>query len=121
MKIETSLKLFLMLFIFLFSLMCAKQLTDRELIELAAKENSNGNTEKAVTLYEELLRVYPDSEYNSTALFMIGYVCANQLGDNKKAKRVYSEFLEKYPDSELVNSVQFELENMGKTPEEIIK
>ena len=121
MKSGMVLKLFLLLFIFSLSLVCSKQYTDREMIELAARENSNGNPEKAVTLYEELLRVHPDSEHNSTALFMIGYVCANQLGNIEKAKRTYNEFLEKYPDSELASSVKFELANMGKSPEEIIK
>ena len=55
------------------------------------------------------------------SLFMIGYLSANQLGDNTKAKRIYNEFLEKYPDDELVSSVKFELQNIGKRPEEIIK
>jgi len=122
MNARVLLNLFLIiLLVSAVSLDCSKKLTDREMLELAQRENSRGNPEKAVSLYEELIRIHPDSEFCPVALFMVAYVNANHLGNPEKAKKVYGEFLEKYPDNELVSSVYFELENMGKSPEELIK
>jgi len=120
MRSRTLLKLFLLFFISSVIFVCGKKLTDKELIELAQKEYGRGNHEKAVSYYEEIVRIHPDSELCSTALFMIGYVNANELKDYEKANKVYSEFLEKYPENELVSSVNFELENMGKSPEQLV-
>ncbi|NVM03077.1 MAG: tetratricopeptide repeat protein [Candidatus Helarchaeota archaeon] len=121
MKSSSLLRLFVLLLIFSLSFDCSKKLTDQELLELAQRENSRGNPEKAVSLYEELIRIHPDSEYSPMALFMIAYINANELGNHEKARNVYKEFLEKYPDNELVSSVNFELKNMGKSPDELIK
>ena len=121
MIVRTTLTLFLILLIALIAVNCSKHFTDKELVELANKENSKGNSEKAIEYYERLLREFPDSEHAQMALFMIGYVQSNELRDYNKAKIVYQEFLEKYPNSELAVSVKFELDNMGKSPEDLIK
>jgi len=122
MKLRSLLNIILIMFLaFFVSFDCSKKLTDKELLELAQKENSKGNNEKAIKLYEKLIRIHPDSEYSPMALFMIGYINANEIKDYERAKKVYAEFLEKYPTSELANSVKFELENMGKSPDELIR
>ena len=121
MVVRTTLSLFLILLIALFAVDCSKKFTDRELVDLAQKENSRGNPEKAVEYYERLLREFPDSEHAQMSLFMIGYIQSNEIRDFNRAKIVYQEFLEKYPSSELAASVKFELDNMGKNPEELIK
>ena len=122
MKLRSLLNIILIMFLaFFVSFDCSKKLTDKELLELAQKENSKGNNEKAIKLYDELIRIHPDSEYSPMALFMIGYINANEIKDYERAKKVYAEFLEKYPTSELANSVKFELENMGKSPDELIR
>ena len=120
MNSRTLLKLFLLFFIFSIIFVCGKKLTDKEMMEFAQKESLRGNPEKAVSYYEKIVRIHPDSELCPTALFMIGYVNANELKNYEEASKVYSEFLEKYPESELVSSVNFELENMGKSPEQLV-
>lgn len=122
MKFRFLLNIILIMFlVFFVSFDCGKKLTDKELVELAQNEGSRGNSAKAIELYEELLRIHPSSEFGPMALFMIGYLNANEIKDYEKAKKVYAEFLERYPNDELASSVKFELQNMGKSPEELIR
>jgi TolA-binding protein len=62
---------------------------------------------------------YPDSEKTPNAIFMIGYIYANELQDNDKAREAYEYFIENYPDNVLVQSARWEIENLGKSLEEI--
>jgi len=50
---------------------------------------------------------------------MIGYIYANDLNDYDKAKASYEKFIELYPDHMLVPSAQWEIENLGKSLDEI--
>ena len=54
-------------------------------------------------------------------LFMAGFVQANDLHDYDAASETYNLFLKTYPDHELATSAKEELDNMGLTPEEILK
>ena len=45
----------------------------------------------------------------------------NDLRQKDKAKTLYESFLTKYPNHELAKSVQFSLDNIDKSPEQIIK
>ncbi len=76
---------------------------------------------KAADLFREVYDKYPNSEKAPTALFMAGFVLANNLNKFDEAKKTYQLFLEKYPDNQLAKSAKEELNNMGLTPEEILK
>ncbi|GIV45488.1 MAG: hypothetical protein KatS3mg036_0306 [Ignavibacterium sp.] len=52
---------------------------------------------------------------------MAGFICAENLKDYKRAEYYYKKFLKAYPDHELASSVKVELDNLGKSPEEILK
>lgn len=79
------------------------------------------NSLKAVETYTKLYQDYPNSEEAPKALFMIGFVQANELFQYAEAKKTLSAFLEKYPQHELKFSAQIELENIGKSPEEVFR
>ncbi|SVA84776.1 uncharacterized protein METZ01_LOCUS137630, partial [marine metagenome] len=49
----------------------------------------------------------------------IGYVFANILFDYKSAEIEYMLFLDRFPNHELAPSIRFELENLGKSIDEI--
>ena len=53
-------------------------------------------------------------------MFSTGFIYANNLNQVDSARAAYTLFLEKYPQSELAASAKGELENLGRTPEEII-
>lgn len=78
--------------------------------------------EKAVKEYRKVASSYPDSRFAVNAQFMLGYVYANFMEDFEKARQEYETFLELYSDradSGLVQSVRFELENLGEELDQI--
>jgi TolA-binding protein len=54
-------------------------------------------------------------------MFLKAFVYEDQLHDLNKAKKYYEEFLEKYPDSDFADDARISLQNLGKSPEELIK
>ena len=77
--------------------------------------------EKSVSLFRKIYDDYSESSYAPTGLFMSGFVLANELNYYDKATETYKLFLEKYPNHELATSAEEEVENMGLSPEEILK
>lgn len=76
---------------------------------------------KAASLFREVYDKYPNSDKAPTALFMSGFVLANNLNRFDEATKTYQLFLEKYPNNQLAKSAKEELNNMGMAPEEILK
>ena len=80
--------------------------------------------EQAVNEYKLVVGNYPESRFAVNAQFMIGYVYANFLNEIEMARKEYTRFLDLYADkadSGLVQSVRFELENLGRDLNEIPK
>jgi len=75
----------------------------------------------AVRYYKEVFnrdKKFPDAPQ---ALFMAGFLEANELQDYKNAKKTYGLFIKTYPDNELVASAKTELKTIGISPEDILK
>ena len=79
------------------------------------------SNKKAVEYYRDLYKNFPKSEDAPKALFMSGFILANNLNKFDEAKLTYQTFLEKFPKHELAPQIKMELENLGKTPEEILE
>jgi len=86
--------------------------------EVAKSIRSN---QKALSLYDWILEEYPNYEKAPTTLFIKGFIIENELKNVDLAKTVYNEFLTKYPQHDLADDVQFLLDNLGKSDEEIAK
>ncbi|HEX2962506.1 MAG TPA: tetratricopeptide repeat protein [Ignavibacteriales bacterium] len=76
---------------------------------------------KAVEYYSRIFKEYPKSAEASTALFMAGFIQANYLKDFNAATASFKQFLSSYPNHEMSPSAQAELDNMGLSPDEILK
>jgi outer membrane protein assembly factor BamD (BamD/ComL family) len=76
---------------------------------------------KADSIFNSIYLTYPESDEAPLGLFMSGFIQANELEDFQRATVTYNTFLEKYPNHELAVSAKEELENMGLSPEEILK
>ena len=85
-------------------------------------KNLSGNESllKSVEVYKKIFDKYPGSKESENALFMAGFIQANELNDLKSAKETYELFIEKFPEGSLVDDAKVELENLGKSPEEIL-
>lgn len=86
--------------------------------DLSAKTN---DVHSAIQLYEKLVQEYPDSRHTPLSIFLQGFIYENQAKDPLKARPYYEKFLANYPDHALAADVAFSLENLGKTPEELIR
>jgi TolA-binding protein len=86
--------------------------------DLASK---SGDVHSAVNIFGKLVKTYPDHRNTPVAVFLQGFIYENQAGDPMKAKPYYEEFLSKYPDHPMAPDVSFSLENLGKSPEELIR
>jgi TolA-binding protein len=71
--------------------------------------------------FREVYDKYPNSEEASKALFMSAFILANELKRYDDATEAYKLFIEKFPRNPLAVSAQEELDNMGLSPEEILK
>ncbi len=76
---------------------------------------------KSLGLYDWIIDKYPDYEKTPTSMFLKGFIIENNIGDEDKAREVYDAFISKYPDHELADDVQFLIDNLGKTDEEILE
>jgi tetratricopeptide (TPR) repeat protein len=76
---------------------------------------------EAIRYFDRVYSDYPDFEKAPYAYFLKGFVLENQLGDIQNAEAIYKDFLAKYPDHTMAESAQFALNNLGKSPEELIR
>ena len=93
-----------------------------ELLYKAADINMNVNDPKStIALFNKIRSTYPKYKNVPTILFLTGYVYENQLQDYVNAKKYYLELLDKYPNSDFADDAIISLNNLGKSPEEMIK
>jgi len=76
---------------------------------------------RAIELYDKILVAYPDFRKAPQCLFLKAFVYENSLNDLVNAEKYYREFLEQYPDDDFADDAAISLENLGKSPEELIK
>ena len=89
-------------------------------LDVAVGVNAEG-PQKAIDIADVLIEKYPDFEMTPMALFIKGFVYENMIGDLQNAEMTYRQFIEKYPESPMVEDVKATLENLGLTPEELIR
>lgn len=77
--------------------------------------------EKAASYYKKVFDEYPNSLQAPASLFLSGFIHANELKNYKQAEVTYNLFLQKFPSHELAASAREELNNLGLSPEEILK
>ena len=77
--------------------------------------------QKAIDIANILIEKYPDFEMTPMAMFIKGFVYENMIGDLQNAEMTYRQFIERYPNNPMVEDVKSTLENLGLTPEELIR
>lgn len=79
------------------------------------------NGENAIKYYQRIADEYPESPKVPVSIFLKAFVYENILMDLAKAKTTYQEYLDKYPDGEFAKDATVLIDNLGKSPEELIK
>jgi TolA-binding protein len=83
-------------------------------------QNQKRSYHLAIDFYKRLVQKYPGHATSSNAAFIIGFIYNNELKQYDSAKIAYEYFIKNYPADHLVKDAQFELSNVGKTPEEVL-
>ncbi|MCB0704818.1 MAG: tetratricopeptide repeat protein [Saprospiraceae bacterium] len=76
---------------------------------------------KAIQLWGEVWRKYPESTQGPFSLFFQGFTFDNDLQDKEMAKKYYNQFLTTYPEHELAAQVKELIATLDKTPEELLE
>jgi peptidyl-prolyl cis-trans isomerase C len=82
--------------------------------ELFRQAQTSSDPETRIRLYQELMELYPNSNFCDQAQFMIGFVCSEEISDFDRAEKEFRKLIERHPKSELVKSAQWMLDNMRK-------
>jgi parvulin-like peptidyl-prolyl isomerase len=64
--------------------------------------------------FTEIAEKFPNDDYAPQAMFMVGFVYAEELYDYVTADRTFAKLVERYPDSEYAEMAKWMIENMGK-------
>ncbi|MBN1197985.1 MAG: tetratricopeptide repeat protein [Bacteroidales bacterium] len=75
----------------------------------------------AMALFDQIRESYPDFERVPLCLFFKGYIQENLMGDIDQARETYQLFIDTYPDHDFVDDAQASIDNLGKTPEQMIR
>jgi tetratricopeptide (TPR) repeat protein len=77
--------------------------------------------QQALSCYERVSRDYPQYRKRNMALFLTGFIYENELHDMNKAKSCYEQYLTQYPNTAMAKDAKFSLDNLGKTPEQLLE
>src|SRR4030095_14320176 len=93
------------------------------LLEKALLYEKQSQFPKTMLTLERIYSKYPASRQASKAIFLEGFLYANVLQQYDKAKEKYQLYLDKYSsvDPKMTNDVKTEIENLGKTPDQILE
>jgi outer membrane protein assembly factor BamD (BamD/ComL family) len=96
-------------------------LAERALFMAATIRNDEmRDPEQAIVSYKLYAEKYPDAKKAPVATFLVGYLYHNDLHLLDSAAAWYRRFLNRYPQHEMAGSAQFELNALGKSPEELL-
>jgi len=91
-----------------------RKMTADEIMEVA---KNAANPVQAINAYQAVLAMYPESEQADEALFLIGFLNAEELSRFDEAEKSFKELIKKYPQSDFIDDAQWMLENMeAKVP-----
>ena len=80
-----------------------------------------GEPVDAIRYLDKLYNEHPNFEKRAYGLFLKAFVLENQVFNLDEAKIAYELFLSEFPAHEMADDARASIENLGKTPEQIIR
>ena len=77
--------------------------------------------QRTIYMIDKLLKEYPDYPRTQAALFVKAFIYETRYNDLTMAKKLYEQYLVMYPNGEFANDCRASIENLGLTPEELVK
>ncbi len=78
-------------------------------------------SQKALELFDRVSKEFPDFKKAGDCLFLKGFIYENNLQDINNARTAYMDFIKKFPTHQFADDAQILIQNLGKSPEELIK
>jgi len=75
---------------------------------------------EAIAFFDRVIADYPNDPRVPEAYFLKAFVYEISLMNLNKARESYTAFIQKYPNHELTDDAQISLNNLGKTPEQVL-
>ncbi|MBU0765473.1 MAG: tetratricopeptide repeat protein [Bacteroidetes bacterium] len=76
---------------------------------------------QAIMYFNHVETKYPQSERAALSIFMQAFVYETVVRNLNKAEEYYRKFIDKYPDHEFANDARISIEQLGMSPEELIR
>ena len=77
--------------------------------------------QRTIFIIDKLLKEYPDYPRTQAALFVKAFIFETKYNNLEMAKKIYEQYLEMYPDGEFAEDCKASIENLGLSPEELVK
>ncbi|HWB62522.1 MAG TPA: tetratricopeptide repeat protein [Chitinophagales bacterium] len=74
----------------------------------------------SIAIYEKVYGRYATFSKRPFALFLQGFIYENEVGNLDSARARYTKFLDTYPNHVMAKDVKITLDNLGKSPEEMM-
>lgn len=78
-------------------------------------------SQKAIDLFQRFQKAFPENPKAADALFLTAFIYENELKNYNQARNAYTEFISKFPDHPFADDAAVLIQNLGKSPEELIR
>lgn len=96
-------------------------LTKNYMFKAGSLYMNTGNGKKALEMFDLYRAGYPNDPRAAMCLFFSAYIYENIMQNLDKAQELYILFIEKYPHHDFTDDAQMALNNLGKTPDQMVK
>ena len=77
--------------------------------------------QRTISIIDRLMADYPEYPRTQAALFVKAFIFETRYNNLDMAKKLYEQYLENYPDGEFASDCRASIENLGLSPEELVK
>lgn len=77
--------------------------------------------QRTIYIIDKLVKEYPDYPRTQAALFIKAFIFETRYNNLDMAKKIYEQYLSMYPNGDFAESCRASIENLGLTPEELVK
>ncbi len=99
----------------------ADSMTKKYIFKAGSLNMNSGNGKAAIEMFDLYRSSYPNDPRSAICLFFTAYIYENMMKNLDKAQELYILFIEKYPHNDFADDAQNALNNLGKTPEQMVK
>lgn len=82
--------------------------------ELFNYAQASKDPQERIQSFQEIVDKYPNDPHAPEAMFMVGFVYAEEMRDFAMADRTFNAMIKKYPDSDMVKTAKWMIDNMSK-------